>query len=63
MVHFDQDFASPLFRNLSDPMVSYDPNPYRDHDSSYSSHDDYEALRVPPKQFHKISTKIDKMHD
>ena len=54
MAHFDQDSSSPLFRNLSDPMVSHDPNPSMEHESSHSSHDEDEALRVPPKQVHKI---------
>ena len=63
MAHFDQDSSSPLFKNLSDPMVSHDLNPSMEHDSSHSSHDEAEALRVPPKQIHKIATEIDKMHD
>ena len=49
-------------------MVSHDPNPSMEHDSSHSSHDEDEALRVPlkqvpPKKIHKIATEIDKMHD
>ena len=63
MAHFDQDSSSPLFRNLSDPMVSHDPNPSMEHDSSHSFHDEDEALRVPHNHVHKISTDIDKMHD
>ena len=63
MDHFDQDSSPPLFRNLSDPMVSRDTNPSTEHDSSHSFHEEDEALRVPPELVHKISTKIDKMHD
>ena len=63
MAHFDQDSSSPLFRNLGDPMVSHDPNPSMDHNSSHSSHDDDDALRGHPEQVHKITTKNDKMHN
>ena len=63
MTLFDPDSSSPCLINLSDPMVSHDPNPSRDHDSSHSSRDDDEALRVPPKQVDKLATEIDKMHD
>lgn len=63
MAHFDQGSSSPLFRNLSDPMVSHDSKPSMEHDYSHSSHDEDEALTVPPIKVHKIATKIDKMYD
>ena len=44
-------------------MVSHNPNPSIDYDSSHSSHDEDEALRVPPKQVDKLTTENDKIHD
>lgn len=63
MFLFDSDSSSPHLGNLSDPMVSHDPNPSMEHNSSHSSHDEDEALRVPLEQVDKLATEIDKMHD
>lgn len=47
MALFDLDSSSPHLGNLSDPIVSHDPNPSMEHESSHSFHEEDEALRVP----------------
>lgn len=63
MASFDMKSPSPLFKNLSNPMVFHGPNPSIWNGSSHSSHDVDESLRVPLEQVHKFSTKIGKMYD
>lgn len=50
-----------FLRILNDNLITHDSNPTTEHNSFDFSDDEDDALRVPPKQVQKYSTKHDKM--
>ena len=58
---FEHESSSPFLRILDENLIIPDSNPIMEKKSSHSSHDEDDALRVPPKQVQKISTKLYKI--
>ena len=56
MGSFDPESCSPFLRIPDDNFITHDSNPTMEHNSSHSSHDEDDALRVPLEQVQKIST-------
>lgn len=57
----DPESSSPFLRIPDDNLIIHDCKPTMEKNSSHSSHDEDDALRVPPKQVQKLSTELDKM--
>ena len=58
---FEPKSSSPFLRILDETFILPYYNPLMEKNSSHSSHDEDDSLRVPLEQFKKPSTKLDKM--
>jgi hypothetical protein len=58
---FEPESSSPLLRILNETSILPNSNPLMEKNSSHSSHDEDDALRVPPEQVQKLSNELDKM--
>ena len=58
---FNPESFSHFLRIPNDNLILHDSNPTMEQNSSHSSHDEDDALRVPPEQVQKLSTELDKM--
>ena len=47
---FEPESSSPFLKILDEPLILPDSNPLMEKKSSHSSHDEDDALRVPPEQ-------------
>ena len=57
---FDLESSFPFLRIPDDNLINHDFNSTMEKNASDLSHDEVEDLRVPPKQFQNLSTKLDK---
>ena len=58
---FEPEFPSPFLRILAENLIHPDSNPLMEKKYFHSSHDEDDALRVPPEQVQKNSNELDKM--
>ena len=55
---FEPESSSPFLRIPDENLIIPDSNPIMKQNSFHSSHDEVDALRVPPKKFQKISIQL-----